>query len=207
MSGVGGAAARIPGPVDGTTAREAEAACRKAEHDREFEAFTEGTYHIVERILRAACPDQAMVEDALNEAYLHGRVRWPKIRGYDAPIGWIITTARNKLRKERQRRQREAAVAPEDLPPATHSDIADAWEARATLEAWLHQLPSRHAEVFQLSRAGFTNQEIARLLSLADNSVRSYKMAAKRRLRELAEEAGYTDSEVRRQQGGTRGSR
>ncbi|MFJ8579036.1 RNA polymerase sigma factor [Micromonospora sp. NPDC093277] len=207
MIGVEGTAALIPEPADSETARKAEAARLKAEHDQEFEVFAENNYHTVERILRAGCWDREVVQDALNEAYLHARVQWPKLRTYAEPIGWVIITARNKIRKERQRRQREAAVAPEDLPPAPHPDIADVWEAQETLRTWLHQLPSRHAEVFQMSREGFSNQEIARVLGLAENSVRSYKLAARRRLRELAEEAGYTDSESRRRRGGSRGSR
>lgn len=207
MIGVEGTAALIPEQLDSEAARKAEVARLKAEHDQEFAAFAENTYHTAERILRAGCWDRELVQDALNEAYLHGRVQWCKLRTYTEPIGWLIITARNKIRKEWQRRQREAAVAPEDLPPAPHSDIADAWEAQETLRVWLHQLPSRHAEVFQMSREGFSNQEIARVLGLAENSVRSYKLAAKRRLRELAEEAGYTDSESRRRQGGSRGPR
>ncbi|GGO17535.1 RNA polymerase sigma factor [Micromonospora parathelypteridis] len=203
--GVDGSAALTPEPVDSEAVRKAEAARAKAEHDQEFAAFAEGSYHTVERILRATCWDREVVQDALNEAYLHGRVQWLKIRTYTEPIGWVIITARNKIRKELHRRQREAAVAPEDLPPAPHIDIADAWEAQETLRTWLHHLPSRQAEVFQMSREGFSNQEIARFLGLAENSVRSYKQAAKKRLRELAEEAGYRDSDGRRRQGGSRG--
>lgn len=205
--GVEGTAALTPEPVDSEAARRAEAARLKAEHDQEFAAFAEGSYHTVERILRAACWDREVVQDALNEAYLHGRVQWFKIRTYTEPIGWVIITARNKIRKELQRRQREAAVAPEDLPPAPHTDIADAWEAQETLRTWLHHLPSRQAEVFQMSREGFSNQEIARILGLAETSIRSYKLAARKRLRELAEEAGYTAPEGRRRQGGSRGPR
>lgn len=206
MIGVEGTAALVPEPADGEAARKA-AARIKAEHDQEFAAFAEDTYHTVERILRAGCWDREVVQDALNEAYLHGRVQWAKLRTYTKPIGWVIITARNKIRKERQRRQREAAVAPEDLPPAPHPGVADVWEAQETLRGWLQQLPSRHAEVFQMDREGFSNREIARLLGLAENSVRSYKLAAKRRLRELAGEAGYTDPEGHRRQGGSRGSR
>lgn len=200
MSGVADTAARMPEPPDA----EAEAACRKAEHDREFAAFVEDSYHRVEQILLARCWDREVVQDALNDAYLHGRVQWPKIRSYAKPIGWLIITARNKIRKEQQRRQREATVAPEDLPPAPAGGAADSWEAEELLRTWLHQLPSRHAEVFQMDRAGFSNHEIARVLGLAESSIRAYKLAAKRRLRELAHEAGY---DGRRRLGGSRGPR
>ncbi|WP_329017610.1 sigma-70 family RNA polymerase sigma factor [Micromonospora rifamycinica] len=207
MIEIEGTAALTPEPAGMSTLRQADAARLKAEHDQEFAAFAEDSYHTVERILRAECPDREVVEDALNEAYLHGRVQWHKLRGYAKPIGWVIVTARYKIRQDRHRRQREAAVAPEDLPPTPQPDIADVWEAQEALRTWLHQLPARQAEVFQMDREGFSNLEIARILGLTENSVRSYKVAARRRLRELAEEAGYPGPDGGRRQGGSRGSR
>ncbi|MGY4908705.1 RNA polymerase sigma factor [Micromonospora aurantiaca (nom. illeg.)] len=207
MTDIKGTAALTPGSTDSDALREAEAARLKALHDREFAEFAESSYYRVERILRATCRDRQAVDDALQEAYLHGRVEWPKLREHVKPAGWIISTARFKMLKDHDRRQREAAVAPEDLPPSSHSDIADVWEAQETLRGWLHQLPARHAEVFQMSREGFSNQEIASILGLTENSVRSYKTAAKKRLGELAEEAGFTRAERDRRQGAGRGPR
>ncbi|MEV0006034.1 sigma-70 family RNA polymerase sigma factor [Micromonospora sp. NPDC050980] len=207
MSDVEGTAARTPEPADGEDARTAAAVRLKAEHDQEFAAFVEGSYHSVERILRSVWWDREMVADALHEAYLRARDKWPKLRDHVRPIGWIVCTARFQILKDRDRRQREAAVPPEDLPPAPHSDIADEWEAQETLRAWLLQLPARHAEVFQMSREGFSNREISRILGLTENSVRCYKAAAKRGLGELAEKAGFTRSDGRRGQGESRGSR
>jgi RNA polymerase sigma factor (sigma-70 family) len=199
---VDGSAALVPEPPDD------EAAARvKALHDAEFHEFTEATYHTVERILRAKYWERDAVQDALHEAYLHGRVHWDKIRGYTEPIAWVIKTARNKILNERDRIRREAAMAPEDLPPKPHSEPADAWEAQEILRGWLQQLPPRHAEVFQMSREGFSNQEIALVLGLAEISVRSYKASARKQLRRLAETAGYTDSDSRRRRGDARGSR
>ncbi|MFC8847716.1 MULTISPECIES: RNA polymerase sigma factor [unclassified Micromonospora] len=202
-----GTAALTAEQADSEAARKAEATRLKAAHDQEFAEFVEDSYHQVERILRSACRDREVVEDALNEAYLHGRVQWPKLRAHDRPIGWIVVTARYKIMKDRQRHQREAVMAPEDLPAVPHSNMADAWEAQETLRGWLHQIPARHAEVFQMAREGFSNQEIARILGLTENSVRSYKVAARRGLRELAEEAGYTGPDGHRRQGASRGPR
>jgi len=208
VSGLEGTAALLPEPIDDGRASEADARRLRLQHTQEFEAFVENSYHVVERIIRAACWDREMAEDALHEAYLHARVQWPKIRDYGHPIGWVITTARNKIRNEHQRRLREAAVAPEDLPPTPrHADIADTWEAQDALRAWLHQLPPRQAEVFQMTREGFSNQEVALILGLAETSVRFYKAAAKRRLRESAEAAGFSDSASRRSRGGGHESR
>ncbi len=205
MTSMDGAAALAQEPADDEAARQAEAV-RRLQHDTEFRIFTEDTYHVVERILRSSCRDRQAVEDTLNEAYLLARVEWPKIRGYDKPIGWVIKTARHKISDAYGRFRREEATAPESLPPVPQSDLADVWEAQETLQRWLQQLPPRHADVFQMSCEGFSNREIAAILGLADISVRSYKAAAKRELRQLAEQDGYTDSDGPTR-GGTRGSR
>lgn len=203
MTSIEGAAALAPEPSDD----EAAAARLKALYDAEFHDFTEATYHTVERILRAKCWEREVVQDALHEAYLHGRVRWHKIRRYTEPIAWVIKTAQNKILHEQTRILRESATAPEDLPPKPQSVPTDSWEAQDMLRDWLQQLPPRHAVVFQMSREGFSNQEIALILGLAELSVRSYKASAKRQLRQLAETAGYTDSDSRRRRGDVRGSR
>ncbi len=82
MTDIKGTAALTPDPDDNDALREAEAARLKAVHDREFAEFTEGSYHTVERILRARCRDRQAVEDALHEAFLHGRVEWSKLRDH-----------------------------------------------------------------------------------------------------------------------------
>jgi RNA polymerase sigma-70 factor (ECF subfamily) len=203
VTSIEGAAALAPEPSDD----EAAVARLKALHDAEFHEFTEATYHTVERILQAKCRERDVVQDALHEAYLYGRVHWHKIRDYTEPIAWVIKTARNKILNERDRIRREAAMAPEDLPPKPQPEPTDAWEAQDILRGWLQQLPPRPAQVFQMSREGFSNQEIALVLGLAEISVRSYKAAARKQLRQLAETAGYKDSDSRRRRGGARGSR
>ncbi|GAA0562379.1 hypothetical protein GCM10010172_51990 [Paractinoplanes ferrugineus] len=207
MSVVDGSAALLPEPADEEAAQQADDARLKEIYDEEFGTFSVQSYRIAEGILRAGWRDHEAVKDALQTAYLHGRVHWPKIRSYTKPIAWIITTARNRLLKEHDRGRRETATAPEDLPTGAQPSLADTWEAQETYRGWLQQLPPRHAEVFQMSRHGFSNEEIARTLGLADTSVRHYKAAANRQLRQLAEQAGYKDSDSRRRPGGAHGSR
>jgi len=207
VTDIKGTAALTRRRTDSDALCEAEADRLKDAHDQEFTRFMEESYQSVERILRSRWQDRQAVEDAVQDAFLHGRVKWSELRDHVERIGWIICTARYKLLKDHERRQREAVVAPEDLPPSPQSDIADAWEAQETLRGWLNQLPARHAEVFQMSQEGFCNQEIANILGLTENSVRSYKTAAKKRLRELAEDAGFNRSENGRHQGSDRGSR
>ncbi|WP_433796852.1 RNA polymerase sigma factor [Actinoplanes sp. CA-252034] len=207
MSILDGTAARTPDPDDQQEAGRIEAARLKTTHDEEFRVFTEDSYPGVEKSLRSWCYDRGLVEDALHEAYLHGRAQWPKIREYIRPAGWIILVARNKILKEQARRQRHAALTPEHLPQVAQPDPGDAWEAQELLRGWLHQLPPRHAEVFQMSCDGYSNDDIARILGVADVSVRSYKAAARSRLRQLAEADGFARSGRHRRPGGAHGPR
>lgn len=206
MSAVEGSAALTPGP-DGPAARAAEKERLKAQHQEEFEDFVKSSYYKAERILRARCPDRQTVEDALHDAYEHARLKWEKIRIYDEPIAWVITTARNKMLKEHARALREAATAPHELPAAPSVDIADSHGARDALRRWLQRMPPRLAEVFQMVQEGFSDQRIASTLGIAERSVQCYHALARKRLRELAEEDGFTTPGRTRREGGDRGSR
>src|SRR5690242_16814446 len=141
MSRVDGTVARAPEPGD-------DEAALKARHDAEFAAFAESTYHVVEGIIRASCPDRDMVYSALTEAYLTGRAKWDQVRTYDKPIAWLITAARFKLRKEQERqrtRVRREAAAARDLPPVTRGTPGDSFEAQELLRTLLQNLPPRQA--------------------------------------------------------------
>jgi RNA polymerase sigma-70 factor (ECF subfamily) len=70
--------------------------------------------------------DIDVAEEAVQEAFLVALQRWPETGIPPSPIGWIITTARNKaidrLRRESSRddRQAEAAHLHDDEPPEIH---------------------------------------------------------------------------------------
>lgn len=178
----------------------------RPDFDAEYAAFSEETYQTAERSLRAGPWDRDLIQDALQEAYIQGRMYWPKIREYRRPVGWIIKAARIKILKQNQPRRLELPVGPEELRPMPQPDHVREWEAEEMVLFWLRQLPARLAMVFWMSLEGFSNEEIGRILDLADNSVRSYKASAKRRLRKLAESAGYAESDSCRR-GGKHGSR
>ncbi|MCY1142746.1 sigma-70 family RNA polymerase sigma factor [Actinoplanes sp. Pm04-4] len=202
MTTVDGTVALNPDPPDD----DGGAGRLKAQHDAEFQVFTEAGYGTVERILLARCRQRELVQDALHEAFLHARVKWPEVRVHVNPVGWVITTARFKILKEQRKLRDEAATAPEDLPPAPPLDVTDAWQARELVERWLPQLSPRQAEVFRMSRDGFGDREIAVHLGVAEDSVVSYRSAAIGKLRQLAEQAGYR-SKTSRRPGGRHESR
>ncbi|MFI5843992.1 RNA polymerase sigma factor [Catenuloplanes sp. NPDC051500] len=165
-------------------------------YDTEFNELVFQTYAKAEGVLRLGGDHQDLVRDALHEAYLIARRKWAEIREFEAPLGWVIKTAHNVLRREKAKATRETAL-PAELPGAPGTP-ADSWEAEQLRRHWLGQLPPRQARVFELAEDGFSNPEIGRILGLADSSVRFYKHAARRRLRELAGETMGGDADATR---------
>ncbi|MDR7277398.1 RNA polymerase sigma factor [Catenuloplanes atrovinosus] len=166
------------------------------QYDAECNALIEETYARAESVLRLGGDHSDLVREALHEAYLIARRRWVEIRGFEAPLGWVIKTAHHVLRREKSKAGRET-VLPEELPGGMVT-AADSWEAEQLRRYWLDRLPPRQAQVFALSEQGFSNPEIGRILGLADTSVRFYKHAARRRLQELAEETLGGDPDATR---------
>jgi RNA polymerase sigma-70 factor (ECF subfamily) len=166
---------------------------RLAELEASFEDFCRGNIVAVERFLRSQCGDRELVQEAVQETFITARDKWEEISGYEKPLAWVYKTARYKLMNERARQRREAAASLDEVPTdRLVAPPADSREAQDWLLGCLRRLPERQAAVFALSFEGWTDPEIARILGMADNTVRSYKSAARRRLKEFAEAAGFT---------------
>ncbi|MFY1672609.1 RNA polymerase sigma factor [Plantactinospora sp. WMMB334] len=163
----------------------------QAESEVSFEAFCQRNFVRVERFLLAQCPDRGLVEDAVQEAFITARDKWEQIREYEKPLAWMYKTARYKLLVLRRRRRQETEISLDEVPPERLAEPADPAEARELLRGWLPQLPPRQAEVFMLALDGWTDQEIATLLGIAYNTVRTYRQEARSRLKELAQQAGF----------------
>jgi RNA polymerase sigma-70 factor, ECF subfamily len=74
--------------------------------------------------------DISLAEEAVQEAFAIALVKWPKTGIPPSPVGWLITTGRNKaldrLRKEATRTERQhAAQLLIDLEQAEEQDVQD----------------------------------------------------------------------------------
>jgi RNA polymerase sigma-70 factor (ECF subfamily) len=74
--------------------------------------------------------DISFAEEAVQEAFAIALAKWPSTGIPPSPVGWLITTARNKaldrLRKEASRSERQhAAQLLNDVEPAVEHDVHD----------------------------------------------------------------------------------
>ncbi|MFC6021798.1 RNA polymerase sigma factor [Plantactinospora solaniradicis] len=163
----------------------------QAEPDLSFEEFCQQNIVQVERFLSSQCADRGLVEDAVQEAFITARDKWEQIRDYEKPLAWMYKTARYKLLVLRRRYRQDVVLGLDEVPPERLAEPADSAEARELLRGWLPQLPPRQAEVFTMAFDGWSDLEIAQVLGIAYNTVRAYRQEARRRLKELAQEAGF----------------
>jgi RNA polymerase sigma factor (sigma-70 family) len=144
----------------------------------------------IKHFLQRVCDDPGLVEDAFQEALVVTYARWDVVSQLDQPLFWVRRAAWYKLQGLLRGRRREV-VGLDEIEPASLTEPSSAWEAEVTLRELLRRLPTRPRAVLALAADGYQDEEICQQLGLALTTVRTYKSAARKRLKELAEEAGY----------------
>jgi RNA polymerase sigma-70 factor (ECF subfamily) len=137
------------------------------------------------RLLRAlaVAGDAGQAEDAVQEAFIAAERRWSYVSGLDDPAGWVRRVALRRLSNARRNRRRRAEILATVRPPDPATldpldlDLLDAVRAlpeRQRLTLCLHHL------------AGYPVAEVARMLGIADGTVKSNlhdaRLALRRRL-------------------------
>jgi RNA polymerase sigma factor (sigma-70 family) len=153
--------------------------------DRTFEIFCQENMWRLRNFLRSQCRDWDLVDDVVQETLLTTRDAWYKINSYDKPLAWVYQTARYKLRKHRDQVARTRGTDIDELSPDRFAEPTDAREAHEMVLGLLGRIPLRQAQVMLLAVQGWNEQEIAVILGIARNTVRTYKREARHRLQEL----------------------
>jgi len=161
----------------------------EAELNATFGIFCQENLVKVHRFLLSYCRASDLVDDAVQEAFLAARGRWAEIRNYDKPVAWVFKAAIIKERKLRERRNHRESIGLDDVPPERLAAPADGHEARLVLQQLLRRLPRQLAAITQLDVDGWKAEEIAGILGLTVNTVRTYKRRAHQQLRQLVETA------------------
>lgn len=157
-----------------------------------FAVFVHRHRAAVYRYLRAAGPNDADAEDALQQTFLQA---WRGAGGTDVrnARAWLCTIARHALLRQR-RRPSAAPAAMESLdalgaaagfadPVATPERLAGALEERAALSEALDGLPAQDREVLMLREIEqLSGEETAAVLGLSLDAMKSRLHRARLRL-------------------------
>lgn len=183
---------RPPRPPGGDEDESDEVLARRVQDgDRDaFGALVRRYLRSIHGVAAAHLDDPAEVEDAAQDAFLRALDR---IGSYDpsrpfAP--WLYQVARNVARNRRTsgRRRPEVPldgiedVRPDDAP--SPEERVERLELRRRLDAAIRRLPDAQREAFRLFDVeGFPAARIARLMGIAEGTVRSHVFHARRALR------------------------
>jgi len=150
------------------------------------------------RLARAALGNEAEVEDALQEAYLHAYRSIRGFRGEAALSTWLSRLVLNECFDRRRRGQRRENVVPlisaednmtavREVPDdsAVPEKVLGQLQLRAILERKVNELPEAFRLVFVLrSVEEMGVEEVAQTLNIPEETVRSRHFRARSLLRE-----------------------
>ncbi len=163
-----------------------------------FKELYESTYRRVYLYLYRILQDRQTAEDILVETYT---VVWKdakRFRGASSPTSWIIGIARNLAMNELRRRQEHEEID-EKVVGTTDgviTRIEDHYRKKVLREA-ISKLSVKHREILHLVfYEELTYQEIADLLNMPVNTVKTRVFYAKETLKKVLTEMGVRRDEI-----------
>jgi RNA polymerase sigma-70 factor (ECF subfamily) len=133
--------------------------------------------------------DISLAEEAVQEAFAIALVKWPSTGIPPSPVGWLITTARNKaldrLRKEASRSERQhAAQLLNDVEQAEEHDVRD--DHLRLIFTCCHPALAPDAQVALTLRliGGLRTEEIAHAFLLQPTTLAQRLSRAKAKIRD-----------------------
>jgi RNA polymerase sigma-70 factor (ECF subfamily) len=141
------------------------------------------------RVFRLLCRltgDTELAEDLTHDTFVRAYTRAHQYTGRGSRNGWIFriatNVARDALRRRRLRTMVEALLG-RDATPLRHHDGP---ELRITLQRAVARLPAKQRAILLLHDVdGYTHEEIADMLGLAEGSSKAGLSRARARLRQL----------------------
>ena len=141
-------------------------------------------------VLARVFGDIDLAEEAVQDAFTVALARWPDSGIPPAPVGWIITTARNRaidrLRREstRDRRHAQAALLPARDEPPQESPVQD--DRLRLIFTCCHPSLAPGAQVALTLRllGGLSTTEIARAFLVSESTMAQRLVRAKGKIRD-----------------------
>lgn len=147
-----------------------------------FESFYRSEYHSVVGLVYAVTHSRTACEDIAQEAFLRAHRKWSDVSGYEAPGAWVRTVALN-LARSRLRRLAAETRALGRLIGLTPVAMPEVEPTSDPFWAAVADLPRRQREVVALHYVDdMAVADIARLLGIAESSVKNSLAQARARL-------------------------
>jgi RNA polymerase sigma-70 factor (ECF subfamily) len=155
-----------------------------------FEALVKRHIRAAHAVALAVLTEHADADDAVQDGFLSALQHLDSCAPAEKFRAWLLTIVRNRaLDMRRRKRVRSVDVLDEGTAhtnePSPH-ELAERSELNARLRAAIGTLTDTQREVLMMHDVqGWKHADIARLLGLADSTVRVHLLHARRRLRTL----------------------
>lgn len=164
---------------------------RQSALEQLYLAYRQDVYHYLCSLTRNASD----AEDLLSETFLRALKRLPFFRGDCSAKTWLFGIARNVWLESLRRRRPQLDL--DDLIDWYLADeLAADTDARAMLarvRALLAQKDERSRRIVYLRAEGYSYAEIARMLSISENSARVIEHRTRTWLKATLQKEGYWD--------------
>jgi RNA polymerase sigma-70 factor (ECF subfamily) len=133
--------------------------------------------------------DRQAAEDIIQDTFVYLWTHRERVEWEESIYGYLLRSVRNacinhKLRRETDRRHRDAVLAQAAEAGDGAPDEQTPEEVRRTLEAQLEQLPEKCREIFVMGTLdGMSYLDIAERLGISVNTVKTQLRRAKGKLR------------------------
>jgi RNA polymerase sigma-70 factor (ECF subfamily) len=160
-----------------------------------FEAFYREEYPAVVALVYGLIGSAWAAEDLAQEAFLRAHNDWTRVGGMAAPSAWVRRVALN-LAVSRYRKLRSEAAAKVRLRPDVTSLQPPTAESQAFWQE-VRRLPRRQSQVLVLRYIDeLSVAEIAKILHVADGTVKALMHQARTRLARQLAAKGWVDDET-----------
>ena len=165
----------------------------RADPTREIEGVFRREYGRAVAVLVRVFGDIGVAEEAVQDAFAAAVQRWPSDGLPPSPVGWIITTARNRaidrFRRENSRDDRYAQAAllhARDQPPAENDEDAVRDDRLRLIFTCCHPALAPAVQVALTLRlvGGLTTDEIARAFLIPEATMAQRLVRAKGKIRD-----------------------
>ncbi|GAA2780484.1 sigma-70 family RNA polymerase sigma factor [Saccharopolyspora taberi] len=153
--------------------------------EESFEQFYRDCRPRICAVLASMTDDTRYVEDAAQEALVKTRELWSRIRGYDKPEAWTIKVAVRLMRAWQARDLRQTALT-EDA--GSHRGPAEEAAGRLDLHAAIRRLSDGNAAAVNLHLLGYSTAEIAGILCVEVDAVKTRLSRSRKALKALLSE-------------------
>ena len=137
---------------------------------QQFDELYRKTYAEVYKFIRYRVTDRELAQDVLQETFYVAYKKWDKVKELSNPIGWLINTAKNKIRElNKTLKKLECEVALETDEYTVNEDGYEKSELDMVLVKSLSEEEKRRFVRYFV--CGYTIAEMAELEHISENNM------------------------------------